>query len=268
MGNPIAHSLSPQIHTAFAQQTGQNMVYTALLVARDGFPQALDEFQSAGGKGLNITLPFKHEAWQCVDERTPRAAQAGAVNTILFRPDGTRLGDNTDGVGLVRDIVKNHGGLLAGQRILLLGAGGAVRGVLGSLINEHPLQIVIANRTPDKAVRLAAEFSVLGPVEGCGYPELRGKQFALVINGTSASLSEEVPPLPDTVLAPSAWCYDMAYGREPTAFVRWGWAHGAGKSLGGLGMLVEQAAESFFLWRNVHPDTALVLKNLQRMLAR
>jgi shikimate dehydrogenase len=272
MGNPIAHSLSPLIHALFARETRQNLVYTAILVAKDGFPQALDEFQRAGGKGLNITLPFKHEAWKRMDQRTPRAEQAGAVNTVLFRADGTRLGDNTDGAGLVRDIIENHGGRIADRRILLLGAGGAVRGVLESIIAQRPAQIVVANRTRDNAVLLAAAFRAAGraagPVEGCGYPELRGKQFDLVINGTSASLSGDVPPLPAAVLAPGAWCYDMAYGREPTAFVRWGETHGAAKSVDGLGMLVEQAAESFFLWRGVYPDTAPVIETLQQTLAR
>jgi shikimate dehydrogenase len=264
MGNPIAHSLSPRIHLAFARQTSQNLIYEAILVEPQGFPEAVDDFCAGGGKGLNITLPFKHEAWECVVDRSDRAERAGAVNTILCRPDGTRHGDNTDGVGLVRDVLDNLQGSIKGKRILLLGAGGAVCGTVGSLLKEEPAQLVIANRTVDRAVALADRCSPLGNVEGCGFEDLDGWHFDLIINGTSASLQGDVPPLPETVLKAGGWCYDMAYNREgPTAFVLWGAEHGAAQTVDGLGMLVEQAAESFVLWRGVRPQTGAVIAALR-----
>lgn len=266
MGNPIAHSKSPAIHAMFAQQTGQDISYTAILVEQGKFPEALDEFQQGGGKGLNITVPFKQEAWQQAHERSARAERAGAVNTLVLRADGTRYGDNTDGIGMVRDLRQNHGATIAGRRVLVLGAGGAVRGVLGPLLAEQPARLVIANRTPDKAVELARLFADAGPVAGGGFDALAGQQFELVINGTAASLQGEVPPLPPTVLAAGGWCYDMMYGAEPTPFLRWALAHGAAKALDGLGMLVEQAAESFHLWRGVRPVTAPVIEALRRSL--
>lgn len=264
MGNPIAHSKSPQIHAAFARQTHQRMDYVAILVEPGGFAPAVGNFRAEGGKGLNITVPFKHEAWKLVNRRTPRAERAGAVNTILFRPDGTTLGDTTDGVGLVRDMVDNHAGRIARCQVLILGAGGAVRGVLEALLEQRPGRVVIANRTIDKAQALAREFSAQGVIEGCGYEELRGQAFEFIINGTSASLHGQLPPLPEGVLAPQGWCYDMAYGDRPTPFVQWGHAHGAAKSLDGIGMLVEQAAESFYLWRGVRPQTAPVIEILMK----
>lgn len=266
MGNPIAHSKSPAIHAMFAQQTGQDIRYTAILVEPGKFPEALDEFQQGGGKGLNITVPFKQEAWQQAHERSARAERAGAVNTLVLRADGTRYGDNTDGFGMVRDLRQNHGATIAGRRVLVLGAGGAVRGVLGPLLAEQPARLVIANRTPDKAVELAQLFADAGPVAGCGFDALVGQPFDLIINGTAASLQGEVPPLPPAVLAAGGWCYDMMYGAEPTPFLRWALAHGAAKALDGLGMLVEQAAESFYLWRGVRPATAPVIEALQRSL--
>jgi len=264
MGNPIAHSLSPCIHQAFARQTSQNMTYEAILVDPAGFPEAVDNFCVGGGKGLNITLPFKHEAWECLVDRSERADRAGAVNTILCRPDGTRYGDNTDGVGLVRDIIHNLHGSIKGKRVLLLGAGGVVCGTVGALLEQEPAQLVIANRTVDRAVALADRCSRLGNVEGCGFDDLDGWHFDLIINGTSASLQGDVPPLPETVLKAGGWCYDMAYNREgSTAFALWGTEHGAAKSVDGLGMLVEQAAESFVLWRAVRAQTAPVIAALR-----
>jgi shikimate dehydrogenase len=263
MGNPVAHSRSPRIHALFARQTGQDMVYRSILVPRDGLAAAVDAFQAEGGKGLNITLPFKEEAWKLVDEHTVRAEQARAVNTVSFRGDGRRVGDNTDGVGLVRDLKNNLGLVLRGKSLLIMGAGGAVRGVLGPLLAEGPEILMLVNRTPAKATALAQGFQALGPVSGCGYPELARRHFSLIINGTSASLSGEVPSLPDDVLAPGGACYDMMYANAPTVFVRWGWDHGAALSADGLGMLVEQAVESFFLWRGVRPETAPVLRALR-----
>ncbi|NIR61272.1 MAG: shikimate dehydrogenase [Gammaproteobacteria bacterium] len=262
MGNPVAHSKSPRIHALFAEQTGEPIVYEAILVPVDGFAEAVAEFQRAGGKGLNVTLPFKQEAWALAEERSPRAERARAVNTLVLRPDGTRLGDNTDGAGLIRDL-HNHGLRVAGRRILVLGAGGAARGVLGPLLGERPAAVLIANRTAEKAVVLARDFRDLGPIAGGGFDALAGRTYELVINATAASLEGEVPPVPDAALAEGGWVYDMMYADTPTAFVRWGAARGAGRSLDGLGMLVEQAAESFYLWRGVRPDTAPVLEALR-----
>jgi shikimate dehydrogenase len=266
MGNPVAHSKSPAIHGEFARQTGQRMEYQAILVDEGGLAQAIGNFQASGGKGLNITVPFKHDARQLMDECSEYAQHAGAVNTILFRQDGRRYGDNTDGVGLVRDIVNNHGGTIQDSRVLILGAGGAVHGVLEPILNEHPREVVIANRTIDKAIILAQSITSTIPVEACGYAALGDSAFNLIINGTSASMKNELPPLPASVLATDSWCYDMMYGDEPTIFMNWAREHGAEKYLDGLGMLVEQAAESFYLWRNVRPDTTPVIKLLRNKI--
>jgi shikimate dehydrogenase len=267
IGNPIAHSKSPLIHAAFARQTGQDMVYDRVLGSRDDFAGDLRRFVAAGGRGLNVTVPFKEDAFALADKRSERAQAAGAVNTLIVLADGRLRGDNTDGVGLVRDLCCNHRFMLEGTRVLLLGAGGAARGVLRPVLAERPGVLFIANRTAAKAVELAASVAGNVAVEGCGLPELAGRQFDLVINGTAAGLRSEVPAIPDDCLADGAWVYDMMYGAEPTAFVRWGLAHGAAKALDGLGMLVEQAAESFFLWRGLHPDTGPVIEALRRGLA-
>lgn len=266
MGNPIAHSKSPAIHARFAEQTGQILSYGAILVEPGDFPAAVQRFGAAGGMGLNVTVPFKQEAWALAERRSERAERAGAVNTLKFEIDGTLYGDNTDGVGLVRDLRQNHEVSLRRKRVLILGAGGAVRGVLAPLLAEEPARLVIANRTVAKAEELATAFADLGPIEGCGFEALAGQYFEVVINGTAASLQGELPPLPDELLAPGAVCYDMMYGAEPTPFMRWASAHGAEQSLDGLGMLVEQAAESFYLWRGVRPQTAEVVTALREML--
>jgi shikimate dehydrogenase len=268
MGNPIAHSKSPEIHRRFAEQTGQRITYEAILVEPGGFEQAVGNFQANGGKGLNVTVPFKQDAWQLVDERSARAELAGAVNTVVIRDNGDLFGENTDGIGIVRDIRDNQGVTIQGKRVLVLGAGGAVRGVLQPMLQENPAELVIANRTASKAEELADLFKSYGPVEGCGFNPLAGRQFDLVINGTAASLQGEVPPLPDDLLAPSATGYDMMYAAEPTAFVQWARDHGAEKSLDGLGMLVEQAAESFFIWRGVRPETGPVIEALRAQLGK
>lgn len=266
MGNPIAHSKSPRIHSLFAQQTGQNLEYTAIQVDLGGFSQAVGNFEAAGGNGLNITVPFKQEAWQLVTERSERAERAGAVNTIKF--EGNMLiGDNTDGVGLVNDLTLNNQVELKGKRILLMGAGGAARGVLAPLLVQQPLLLVIANRTVDKAVELATAFADLGNIRGTGYDDLAGQEFDIIINATAASLQGKLPPLPDYILAEAACCYDMMYAAEPTTFMQWASEHGAGKILDGLGMLVEQAAESFFIWRGVRPDSKAVIKILRSELS-
>jgi shikimate dehydrogenase len=263
IGNPIEHSKSPLIHRAFAEQTGEDLEYDRILGALGQFDQTVAEFLDSGGKGLNITVPFKEDAWRLADERSERAEIAGAVNTLILQPDGTLRGDNTDGVGLVRDISMNHGFNLVGAEVLLLGAGGASRGVLRPLLEAGPRRVVIANRTASKAIALAADCAKLGIISGCGLEQLEHDSFDLIINGTSAGLAERVPDIPGQILRPGAWTYDMMYGDKPTTFMRWSDEHGASHALGGLGMLVEQAAESFFLWRGVRPDTSAVIKQLQ-----
>lgn len=262
MGNPIAHSRSPDIHAAFARQTGERLTYERILVPLDDFAGAVATFEAEGGRGLNITVPFKQQAWALADSRSARAERAGAVNTLVFDADGVH-GDNTDGAGLVRDLTVNNNVSLAGRRVLVLGAGGAVRGVLPSLLAEGPAEVVIANRTVERAAGLAEDFGDLGTVAACGFEALAGERFDVVINGTSAGLSGEMPALPNDLLNTGAACYDMAYGREPTVFVRWAETHGAQTALDGLGMLVEQAAESFEIWRGVRPDTRPVIRALR-----
>ena len=262
VGNPIAHSRSPQIHALFAQQTSQDLIYDAILAPIDGFAATVQAFIASGGKGLNITLPFKLEAREFVDQCSARAARAEAVNTLVVDFEGRTFGENTDGVGLLRDLISNHGAVIRDRKLLVLGAGGAVRGVLEPLLAAAPTRLIIANRTVSRAVELCNAFKDLGPAEACGFDELAGEQFDLIINGTSASVSKEVPPIPNDVLRAGGWCYDMFYSSQPTAFVRWGQAHGAAKSLDGIGMLVEQAAESFLLWRGMRPDTRPVISAL------
>lgn len=265
IGNPVAHSKSPLIHARFAAQTGQDLIYEALLAPLDSFEPAVQAFMAAGGKGMNVTVPFKLEAYALADSRSRRAEAAGAVNTLAFGPGGIH-GDNTDGVGLVRDIRDNLGVAIAGRRVLLLGAGGAARGAILPLLLEHPAALLIANRTVAKGEALARrpEFAAAPPaLEACGFLQLAGRQFDLVINATAASLADEAPPLPDGLYATGALAYDMMYGPEPTAFLRQAARQGAARLADGLGMLVEQAAESFLLWRGVRPDTAPVLAALR-----
>jgi shikimate dehydrogenase len=262
MGCPVAHSKSPAIHAAFAAQTGERLVYRAVEVPPGQFAEAVRAFQNGGGKGINVTVPFKQEAWQLCDARGARAARAGAVNTLWFEC-GRLHGDTTDGAGLVHDLRDNLGCELSGREILILGAGGAVRGVLGELCDERPAVIVIANRTVARAQELARRFAGRVAVEGCGYPALAGRSFPIIINGTSLSLQGKLPPLPAEAVAKNALCYDMMYGDEPTVFMRWAAANGAGRVVDGLGMLVEQAAESFYLWRGVRPETKPVIERLR-----
>ncbi len=262
MGNPVTHSKSPKIHSLFAKQTDQAIEYTAIQVDIGGFSQAVGNFSASGGKGLNITVPFKEEAWQLVTERSQRAELAGAVNTIKF--EGDRIfGDNTDGIGLVHDLKNNHKYELRDKIVLLMGAGGAARGVIAPILEQQPSLLIIANRTPDKAVALASHFSELGTVQGCGYSQLSELQFDLALNATAASLQGEVPDLPDELLADNAMCYDLMYGAKPTAFMAWAAVHGASQITDGLGMLVEQAAESFYIWRDVRPETSSVIELLR-----
>lgn len=266
MGNPISHSKSPQIHAAFAAQTGQRITYTAMQVDPGGFEQAVGNFFANGGKGLNVTVPFKTEAWKLAGELGPEAKQAGAVNTLLVNDSGVLVGRNTDGVGLVRDIRHNHGGVISGKKVLLIGAGGAARGVLQPLLAEHPALLVIANRTVSRAQTLVSDFAGLGQLSAVSFEDLSGQHFDLIINATAASLQGEVPPLPDECCTETTWCYDMMYGAEPTPFMQWAQQRDAQKILDGLGMLVEQAAESFLHWRGVRPETAPVIQQIRNDL--
>ncbi|MGZ8096954.1 MAG: shikimate dehydrogenase [Methylosarcina sp.] len=261
-GYPIKHSKSPRIHQLFAEQTGQALHYGAQEVTSEQFLSAVNAFFAGGGKGLNCTVPLKELAFAFAQHITPRARFSKAVNTLALQPDGSILGDNTDGRGLVTDLVDNHALNLKDRRILILGAGGASRGIIGPLTEQGPTEIVIANRTAEKAIGLAAEFANLGSIKGCGFGDLKRLQFDLILNATSASLSGQLPPLPEGLLAEHGSCYDLAYGNEPTAFVRWGQEHRAVKSLDGLGMLVEQAAEAFLIWRGVRPETRPVIELL------
>lgn len=262
-GNPIAHSKSPDIHAAFALQTGQHLVYERRLAPLDGFAGAVRQFIAEGGCGANVTVPFKLDACALATQLTPRAQAAGAVNTLVF--DGaTILGDNTDGAGLVRDIVGNAGVALAGKRVLLVGAGGAARGVLLPLLGERPAQLVIANRTEATAQALAERFAAAGAVVACSFAELDAG-FDVVINATSASLDGALPPLPPVVFGPGTLALDMMYGAQPTVFMRFAAAHGAA-TRDGLGMLVEQAAEAFQLWRGVRPETQALLARMRAAL--
>lgn len=266
MGNPVAHSKSPFIHAAFAKQTAQALSYEKLLVEPDGFEAALRRFAAEGGKGLNITVPFKEHAYRITATHSARAERAHAVNTLKIETGGVWFGDNTDGEGLVRDLLRDPECPLRGGRVLVLGAGGAVRGVLGPLLDQEPGALTLANRTVGKAVALAEGFAGKVSLSAAGYDALAGQRFDLVINGTAASLQGELPPLPDGILAPGAWCYDMMYGAEPTPFLRWAQQRGAARTLDGLGMLVEQAAESFRVWRGVRPETAPVIADLRAAL--
>lgn len=263
IGHPIAHSKSPRIHTLFARQTGQDLTYEAILAPEHGFVETVERFHDEGGKGMNVTLPFKLDAWRYVNERSPRAERAGAVNTILFHPDGSCWGDNTDGIGLLRDLIQNHGIAIEAQRLLILGAGGAVRGVLEPLLGALPAELVIANRTVSRAERLRDDFADLGSVQSCGYDELEQRRFDLIINATSAGVNGQMPALPNDVLNTGGCCYDMFYADNPTPFQRWAERQGTSKALNGIGMLVEQAAESFFLWRGIRPKTQPIIELLK-----
>jgi len=265
-GNPINHSKSPAIHRHFAEQTHQDMQYNKQLVNEGEFIRCAQDFFAQGGKGLNITVPFKMDAYGFAQKLTARAERAGAVNTLALLSDGTILGDNTDGIGMLHDM-HNLGWELEGKRILILGAGGAVRGVLQPLLEEHPAQIIIANRTLSKAEELARQFQDLGNVQARSFEQLAGESFNLVINGTSASLQGEIPPLPDNLFAVNAYCYDMMYSAEPTVFLQWAKEKGASQLADGLGMLVGQAAEAFYLWRHIRPEVVPVITSLRRQIA-
>ncbi len=267
VGHPVAHSWSPFIHGLFARETGQPMNYRLYDFVPEEFQPRVREFFKAGGRGLNITLPHKIAAVDLADELTARAAHAAAVNTLAARGDGTILGDNTDGTGLVRDLCDNHGIVITHRRILIIGAGGASRGVLAPLLALSPTEIVIANRTAERAEMLAKTFAKLGKTHGVGFRYISGGVFDLIINATSASLSGDIPAVPTSVIGPETICYDMAYGKTDTPFLRWALKLGCTRAMQGWGMLVEQAAESFRIWRGVRPATAPVLAALQERAA-
>ncbi len=265
-GNPIAHSKSPAIHAAFARQTGQDLHYEARLAPIDDFAGALALFRADGGRGANVTVPFKEDAYRLCSRLTPRAARAAAVNTLCVN-DGELLGDNTDGAGLVSDLTGRLAVDLAGKRILLLGAGGAARGVIAPLLAQSPALLAVANRSTDKAAALAEVFADLGPLQALSFAELAGHGWDVVINATSASLAGATLPLPAGLFAPGALAYDMMYGAADTPFMAQARSLGAVQVADGLGMLVEQAAEAFALWRGVRPQTAPVLADLRQALA-
>ena len=263
MGDPVAHSKSPRIHAMFANQFKHNIEYLAIQVDAGGFAQAVEQFRANRGAGLNVTVPYKQEAHALADYLSERAQLAGAVNTLKFDADGRLFGDNTDGAGLTHDLTRNLGLHLRDKRILLLGAGGAVRGVLAPLLKQRPALIVVANRSEWKAKELTEEFAQYGKLEACGLDALKGKHFDLVINGTAASLQGDVLPLPDNLFAKRALAYDMMYGEKSKPFLDWAALHGADHVTDGLGMLVEQAAESYLLWHGVRPETRLVIERLR-----
>lgn len=268
IGNPVGHSKSPFIHSHFASQAGQAMQYDALLAEKDKFNEVALGFFAEGGKGANVTVPFKEDAYALAENLSPEAQKAGAVNTLYLNQQLTLCGHNTDGLGLVTDILDNHGGTLAGKKILLLGAGGASRGILQPLLNQNPATLCIANRTVSKAESLAKSFSDQNneslQISACGFSDLDDSPFDWVINATSASLYGELPPLNADLLVSDTWCYDLMYSNDTTPFCQWAEQSGAGKTMDGLGMLVEQAAESFFSWRGIRPATAELIALLRK----
>jgi shikimate dehydrogenase len=262
VGHPVAHSWSPFIHGMFAKETAQNLVYRLFDVPPASFRREALRMFASGVRGLNVTSPHKQSAAELVNELTPRAERAHAVNTIAYFEDTSLLGDNTDGLGLMADLERNMGLVLANKRVLIMGAGGAVRGVLGPLLERELRECVIANRTPERARQLATDFADLAEIKPCGFSEVEGPPFDLVINATAASLQGEVPNMPPGLVSEQTVCYDMAYGRGHTPFTLWAKSQHAGRTTKGWGMLVEQAAESFLLWRGIRPNTKPVLAAL------
>jgi|TARA_B110000858_G_scaffold106319_1_gene121612 shikimate dehydrogenase len=262
IGNPVHHSKSPLIHQSFAKQYSQNMVYSSELIPLNGLEEGLKNLQALGFTGVNVTVPFKEEVWELIENKSEFSALAGAVNTITIQEDGTLYADNTDGVGLCRDLTDNHGIQLNNKRILLLGAGGAARGVIQPLLEQRPAELIIANRTISKAQNIVDHFTGFGDISATGFTAVAG-DFDIIINATSASLQGQVPPIPATAVTHKTFCYDMMYSNEDTCFVQWAKQQHAFKSIDGLGMLVEQAAEAFRLWRGIKPETQSVIKLLR-----
>ncbi len=265
IGHPIDHSRSPVIHQLFARQTGENITYEAIDAPREGFEIAVRGFRAAGGKGLNITVPHKRAAFALCEELGTEAAQAGAVNTISFRADGRLRGDNTDGIGFIRDLTENLEQPIEGRSVLVLGAGGAARGILPPLLAAEPAVLVLANRTIERAEAMLTELGSPPDLEASSFEALQGhKPFDVIVNATSAGLRGEQPPFPPSCIGSDSVCYDLAYSLKDTPFVQWARAHHALKAAQGWGMLVEQAAESFWIWRGVRPDTQPILAQLRR----
>ncbi|MEX0615534.1 MAG: shikimate dehydrogenase [Methylophaga sp.] len=268
IGHPISHSKSPKIHQAFARQTGQSLEYRAIDIYPDDVAGQIQQLHDALKlKGLNVTVPYKETMWSLIENLSDRAQRAGAVNTVVIDQHGHLFGDNTDGVGLCRDLLDNHQLQVSDKRILLLGAGGASRGVIEPLMALNPDSLFIANRTAQKAVDLAHDFRDLGTINGGGWQDING-QFDLLINASAASLHGEVPPISPEIIAEGAACYDLMYGDKDTAFVQWAKQHDVQQAFDGLGMLVEQAAEAFFIWRNVRPDSQAVIDMLRQKSAK
>lgn len=267
-GNPIKHSKSPWIHGEFAKQTQQTLEYSAQLVAVDRFEQQVQAFFASGGAGLNVTVPFKERAWALADTLSETARHSGSVNTLYLDEQGQLCGDNTDGHGLLRDLKNNHGAILAGKTVLLLGAGGAIKGVMPALLAQHPASVTIANRTVEKASAIAATYADSYPIAVYAYEEIPVISYDFIINGTSAGLQGGMPPVPSAMVSAHTWCYDMVYGQGETVFQRWAREQGAEKALDGLGMLVEQAAAAFKIWRGCEPSTSAVIDELRKMLAQ
>jgi shikimate dehydrogenase len=269
IGNPVSHSKSPLIHSHFALQTGQEMQYDALLSEEGRFSETALGFFADGGKGANVTVPFKQDAFDLAESLSPQAQTAGAVNTLYLNNQQKICGHNTDGLGLVTDILENHDGSLSGKKILLLGAGGASRGILQPLLKQNPELLYIANRTVSKAEALAEAFTEMADahnaqIKACGFNDLGSTSFDWVINATSASLQGELPPLADGLVKTNTWCYDLMYSNQATPFCQWAEESGAGKVMDGLGMLVEQAAESFLTWRGIRPATGDLIALLRK----
>ena len=268
LGNPVSHSKSPLIHSMFAQQTDQTMSYVAISLEENEFEGFVRNFFADGGGGLNVTVPFKGNAFALAASSSPRAELAQAVNTLFLDVNGDICGDNTDGVGLVTDLKLNNKVAISGQRVLILGAGGAVRGIMAALVYEQASAITIVNRDVSKAELLAEEMQSMAPIEAMSYSKLqevanKGRRYDLIINGTSSSLFGEMPELDAKLIAPDCCCYDLMYSATDTPFVQWAKLEGARISIDGLGMLVEQAAEAFALWRGVRPNTASVMAHLR-----
>ncbi len=263
IGYPVSHSRSPVIHRLFAAQTGEMLQYELLEVPPEKFEQAVRQFQRTGGRGLNVTLPHKRSVLRLCDQLSERARTAGAVNTLSFR-SGQVHGDNTDGIGLLRDLVVNLDLALDDANVLVLGAGGATRGIVEPLLEMRPAQLLVANRTLAKAEALVEQFGAGGPIAACGFGDVpTDDEYDLIINATSAGVRGETPPYPDEAVSPGTFCYDLSYALKPTPFVKWALDRGAEEAVMGWGMLVEQAAESFRIWRGVRPDTAPVLKQVR-----
>ena len=263
LGNPVGHSKSPPIHSHFAKALGHDIEYGLIEAPLDGFAAAALAFRDSGGKGGNVTAPFKLEAFALATEKLERAQQAGAVNCLKFEPDGRILAENFDGIGLARDIERNLGFAMKDKRVLVLGAGGATRGLLGPFLASEPAQLVVANRDQAKAAALAKQFAALGRVSGCGYADLKGERFDLVLNATSASLRGELPPVDEAVFVHTQLACELVYGKGLTPFLRLAQSAGVPQLADGVGMLVEQAAEAWVWWRGVRPDTRAVIEQLR-----